>query len=389
MRVRAWLLAIPALAGCNAILGIHDKSVAGDAGSNDASEAEGTDSGVDGGEQDSTTVGDGGGPEDSSSSDSGGGSSSDAGGEGGDGGGTSTGACPVQPSFLFGVHVNFNVTWPASTVNGQGNGAVDLWLLNRATSMGTGDLAFSATTQWCGMNLPVINLNAVGQTAVCASGMTCATKVQIAFNDGDWDGKITRTFTTTGSQTAWNTSDTLSTGESLSLFGLTAASYGGTPPAAWPAACSSSCTPDGAFAASALTDDDGDGFPGITANPLSSSSYSLPPTTPTQAATPPLADQVYFVLRNQVQLTGVQMSSCTQGSGTAQITLFDNHVVGCHIASPAGACTSAAVSFLDQNRAVYGPDATHVASVLTPITGTATIQQMASTATCADVRGIQ
>ncbi len=315
----------------------------------------------------------------------------DAASDGGDSGAPYTGACPVQSNFVLGVHVHFNVGWPASTIGNAGTGATDIWLLNSATSTGSGNLTFSATTQWCGVNLPAIALNGTGAAAACPTGMTCPTEVQMAFNDAEWDSKITRTFATTGSQTAWNTSDTLTTNPSLGLFGLTTASYGGSSPATWPAYCASNCAGggnQGAFPTSDETDDDGDGFLGITANPLGNSSYVLPPTTVVTYAAPPLADQVYFVLRSEIQLTSVQMSSCTQGSGTAEIALFDNHVIGCHIASTSAACNSAQVSFLDQNRAIYGPDATHVASMAMPIMGTATVQQMAPGATCADVRVI-
>ncbi|MGO9833840.1 MAG: hypothetical protein ACLP1X_06465 [Polyangiaceae bacterium] len=297
------------------------------------------------------------------------------------------GGCPEQSSVVLGVHISFPVTWPASTASATGTGTAQIWLLSNATSTGPGDLMFSGTTRSCGTTLPDIDLNAIGAAAVCAPGLTCPTKVQIQILPATFD-KITRTFPTSGSQTSWNPGGTLTTTPALGLLGLSATSTFQTPGTAWPAYCASNCTPDGAFTAAEVTDDDGDGNPGITANPLNNSSYTLPPTSVTAFAVPPLADQVYIVSRNQLSITGMRMTDCNHGSGTATITLFDNHVVGCHIASPAAVCTSAQVSFLDQNRTIYGPNANDVASQSMPITGTATVQQLAAGATCADARAI-
>ena len=319
------------------------------------------------------------------------------------------GDCPVQCSITLGVHITFPVTWPASTASNQGTGNVDIWLMSNQS----GNTMFTGTARTCGTTLPVLALNGTGAAAVCAPGMTCPTNVQIAFNDAEWDTKIMRTFSLTGTQTGWNPGDTLTTNPSLGVLGLNATA--GSATATWPPYCASNCYPatvpssgtlctggtctgpDGAYSGSEITDDDGDGFPGITANPLNNSMFSYPPTSVTLFGIPPLADQVYIVTRNQIALSGMRMSSCTQGSGSATISLFDNHVVGCHATAytpvggsqmPAAPCTSAQVSFLDQNRTIYGPNATSVASTSSPITGTVTIQQMAPGATCADVRAI-
>lgn len=297
----------------------------------------------------------------------------------------------MESTVVLGVHIKFTVTWPASLASDTGTGPVDIWLLNNANSSGDGGLMFSGTTKSCGTNLPDISLNAVGAAAVCGLGLTCGNKVAIQILPATFD-KITRTFPTTGSQTGWQPGDTLTTVKALGLLGLSATGTYMSDTTAWPASCSANCTPAGAFMMSDLTDDDGDSNPGITANPKNDTGsapvYTYPPTS-TQAFTqPPLADQVYIVSRNEIQLTGMRMNDCNHGSGTAKITLFDNHVVGCHIHSPAGACTSAQVSFLDTNRTIYGPDATHVASASTPINGTVTVQQLPASATCADARAI-
>ncbi len=297
------------------------------------------------------------------------------------------GGCPEQANVVLGVHITFPVTWPASTASATGTGNAEIWLLTNETATGAGDLVFTGQTLSCGTTLPDIDLNAVGAAAVCAAGQTCPSKVQIQILPATFD-KITRMFPTSGSQTSWNPGGTLMTAPALGLLGLSATGTYQMASTAWPAYCANNCTPDGAFMASDITDDDGDGHPGITANPTSNSTYTLPPTTVTLFTQPPLADQVYIVSRNQLSISGMRKTDCNQGTGTATITLFDNHVVGCHIASPAAACTSAQVSFLDQNRTIYGPNANNVASQSMPIMGTATIKQLPAGSKCSDARMI-
>jgi len=158
---------------------------------------------------------------------------------------------------------------------------------------------------------------------------------------------------------------------------------------AWPPVCST-CTGanNGSFASGDTSDDDGDSKPGFTANPVSNSSYTLPPTTVMLFSIPPLADEVYLASRNEIAVNTVRKTDCTHASGTAKITLFDNHVIGCHVAGKS-TCDSGAVSFLDQNRTLYGPDENNRASASMPIMGTAVIQQLPASATCADVRAVK
>jgi hypothetical protein len=297
------------------------------------------------------------------------------------------GGCPEQANVVLGVHIMFPVTWPASTASATGTGNAEIWLLTNETATGAGDLVFTGQTLSCGTTLPDIDLNALGAAAVCAPGLTCPSKVQIQILPATFD-KITRMFPTNGSQTSWNPGGTLMTTPALGLLGLSATGTYQMPSTAWPAYCANNCTPDGAFTAADITDDDMDGHPGITANPTSNTMYTFPPTTVSLFSVPPLADQVYIVSRNQLSISGMRKTDCNQGTGTATITLFDNHVVGCHIASPAAACTSAQVSFLDQNRTIYGPNANNVASQSMPIMGTATIKQLPAGSKCSDARMI-
>jgi hypothetical protein len=320
---------------------------------------------------------------------------------------------------VLGVHINFQVSWPMALASNAGSGPVDIWLLNTAASMGTGGLMLSGTTRSCGTQLPDIDLNGLGQAAVCAPGATCGTKVQIAILPSTF-AAITRTFATTGSQSGWGFGSTLDTNPALGLLGLTqSSSYSafnattGDPTTAWPSltGCTSGCTPFGVFPMADNSDDDMDGNPGITSNPKhdtgSAPVYTYPPTTTTAFAIPPLADKVFIVSRNAISISGMRMNSCTQGTGNVTVTAFDNHVVGCHATAtstngdlsftgPAGTCDSAQVSFLDDNRTIYGPQpipsgcgSNCIASAAHPITGTAKVVQLAANATCADALNIQ
>ena len=67
-------------------------------------------------------------------------------------------------------------------------------------------------------------------------------------------------------------------------------------------------------------------------------------------------------------------SSCTDLSGAAKITLFDSHVVGCHVGN-GGECSANQADFVDQNRTIYKIG-----------TATFTARQVPETASCADVR---
>jgi hypothetical protein len=86
-------------------------------------------------------------------------------------------------------------------------------------------------------------------------------------------------------------------------------------------------------------------------------------------------------------------------SGTATISLFDNHVVGCHtnhmdtsgsclsFSGGPGPCCSGQVAFVDENRPIYGTSMTSAtpATTAAPLTGTFEGLTLSSTATCADV----
>jgi hypothetical protein len=311
------------------------------------------------------------------------------------------GGCPAETSVTEATKITFTVGWPSSTAGNAGTGPISIWLLTHfmtVTNAGTGQM-LSGTSQSCGTTLPDLQLNSTGMAATGGG-----TKLNIQLLNTTWD-KVTRTFPTTATQTGWNTGDTQTTNPALGLLGLPSSGSYNSDTAAWPPVCATgmcassppvSCTGGtcsgmyaGSFAGSAVTDDDGDGNPGITAYPSTASGYALPPTSALFAQ---VADEVYIVSRNEIAITGKDMNCATgTGTGTANITLFDNHVVGCHVTSlhgTAGPCTSDQAGFLDSNRTIYGYDQTmgDAISKAHPVMGTASIVRLVSTATCADAR---
>ncbi len=176
-----------------------------------------------------------------------------------------------------------------------------------------------------------------------------------------WAKSSMPTYASTGSQTGWGAPNTFKIDSTLALIGLKLPS--GTDPAAFKWPTSAWSFPSG----TTFPDDDTDMNLGITASPLSSTGYVLPPTAVGLGGSAPTADQVYLATRTQMALSG-NWTSCTDLSGTAMVTEFDNHVVGCHVKGAAACTTNAAntqADFIDQNRTVYAPGmATFVAKTL-------------------------
>jgi hypothetical protein len=289
--------------------------------------------------------------------------------------------CPSQTPQTLATSLAFGVGWPATATSNAGSASVSMLLLTTFT----GSTSLTGSTRVCAMTLPDLALNAVGQAAT-GSG----TKIQSGISNATWD-QISRTYPVTGTQTGFDPNDTLNMARWVSLFGLTSASSYESDATAWPAACATGmCLPAGSFASSVLQDDDNDSNPGITVFPSTATGYTLPPTSVTSQAQ--LADRVYMVFRTEIAL-GQTRDSCTVTGGNATVTLFDSHVVGCHVNAThgtAGSCSSDQVQFLDDNRTIYGYDsaAGDVISAAHPVVGMATTTAVGAGATCAQARAI-
>ena len=118
-------------------------------------------------------------------------------------------------------------------------------------------------------------------------------------------------------------------------------------------------------------DHDGDGFPGIVAIPKTTDGYS---TIPVQMASNPRADKIYLAIRNIMTLSATFEGCPESYNGTANVTKFDNHVIGCHVKG-GGECNTTQRDFVDSNTTVYK-------------LGTAnfTAKRVSADASCADVR---
>ncbi len=298
----------------------------------------------------------------SSGSSSGSASGSGSGGSGGSSGGSvyDGGACSPASSLVVGANISIDVTWAATTAGNGGSGTVHVWLLAKLTANGN---QFTGASQTCGLSLPDLQLNGLGSIAAGGS------KVQIQIPSAVWSAPSMPSYVSTGSQTGWGPPSTFSIDDTLALIGLKLPSATDPVSYAWPG--SSWSFPSG----TTFKDDDADGNPGITASPLSGNGYVLPPTAIGLGGSAPSADKVFLATRTRMSLSG-KWTSCSDLTGTATVSSFDNHVVGCHIHN-GSACTTGAANtqadFIDQNRTVYTPgSATFVAKALQ------------SGATCAD-----
>lgn len=264
-------------------------------------------------------------------------------------------------NMTVGANITMQVTWPGTTSAKPGSGTVHIWLLSDFTASGN---SFSGPARTCGTTLPAVTLTALGAAAAGGSN------VQIQLGSSVWSAPSMPTYMSSGTQTGWMPGDTVTVSPTVALIGLALPS--GTDPTSFTWPTSSWSFPSG----TTFPDHDGDMNPGITATPASGNGFVDPPTAVGLGGSAPSADQIYVATRSEIALSG-KWDSCTSQSGTATITHFDNHVVGCHVKG-GSACTTGAANtqadFIDQNRTIYAPgSATFVAKTL------------ASGATCADV----
>ncbi|MEA2699137.1 MAG: hypothetical protein QOI66_3408 [Myxococcales bacterium] len=338
--VPALIAALLASAGCG---GASNSEVKPDASSGSGGSATGTGGTTGGGGTGGTVVGGTGG----TTVDGGGTGGTVVGGTGGttvDGGG---GSCPARTAFTLGVHIVMDATWAATTATQMGTGKIHLW--NRAKFDATGTMLKGETAN-CGTVLPEFALNALG------SFIARGSKVSIGVPDSVWDAPTIPKFPNTGTLSGWDPGNSLKIDHTIALVGLTMPD----PMIAWPKS----------YTAIMAVDADGDGKPGFTAIPKDGNGYITPPTDFLGIQT---ADKIYLASRTILELSG-KIDTCTEQSGTAAVTFFDSHVVGCHVKGAAD-CTAAQTDFVDQSRTDYKVT-----------TGVFNAKQVKDDATCADVR---
>lgn len=264
---------------------------------------------------------------------------------GGSGGsGSSSTSCEERSNVMLAVHVTVPVTWPASLGTTAGSGNFDLWNLYSLTADGT---ALTGTMAPCGSTLPPLTL----------SFLVGGGNSLIEFADEMWDSPTFPEFDGAVTISGWDPNSTLRAPPNPALVGLTMADENGE----WP----------GTGANVEAIDPEGDGNPGITGIPATGAGFVAPPVS----IVGPGADQVHLVTRTAYALEGT-VTSCTDLSGTATLTFFDNHVVGCRTVE-GDTCTAAQADFLDANRTIYQS-----------MPGTFTAKILDEAATCADARAI-
>jgi hypothetical protein len=251
-------------------------------------------------------------------------------------GGTDSG-CPAQ--YTVATQIAMDVTWSGTLALNAGSGKVYIW-----TRSAFDESAQPATVESmsCGTVLPVITT-----TAVAGSVM-----ILPEIPDAAWDSPMMPKF----AGTATRSGSMLSIDSGIALIGLTLQNPNG----AWPSASSIMGL-----------DQDGDGRAGITAIPRDGGGFSPPPTSLAQTQR---ADKLDLVIRNAMTLMATAEGCPDSYSGSADVSHFDNHVIGCHVKGGAD-CTPAEQQFVDEQRTVFIP-------------GTATFMSktVPDGASCADVR---
>ena len=259
------------------------------------------------------------------------------------------GACEARASWTDALHYTLQVTWPATTAGESGTGEIHIW--SRVTFTATGN-DLEVGLHACGSVLPETNLTFAGQFA------TGGEKVLIEVPGEVWDAPSIPITMASGTQSGLDVGSDVEFSY-VSLLGVTLED----PMAAWPESGADLET----------FDLEEDGPMGYTAAPRNGGGYVLPPTAVGLAGSAPSADKVYLVSRQAMTLTGTR-TACDAHSGTADVSAFDNHVVGCHI-SGAAECNETQTNFVDQNRMRY---------MVTSATYEA--KSVAEDSSCADVR---
>jgi hypothetical protein len=234
--------------------------------------------------------------------------------------------CPLpQPSYSVAVHIVVDVTWAGSMAVVQGAGKIHLWNKTALTFNGN---SVTGSAQACGTILPEVSLS--GAATIAAGG----SRLLVEVPDAIWEGPNGPRFPVQGTQSSSGV------GASVELQWTAALGVKLDPGAPWPASYQGLTT----------VDVDGDGHPGYSVRPVATAGYVLPPVS-LAVGSQSVADLIYLASRDFMVLTGTRVG-CWQQSGKVDVTMFDGHIVGCHIKGGAD-CTAAQTDFMDQNRVRY------------------------------------
>jgi hypothetical protein len=267
-------------------------------------------------------------------------------------GGSGGGSCDPLTNVTLGVHVIMDVSWPGDNIKIKpGTGKVHIW--NKSKLAINGTMLSGDETAACGSTLPEFELGTIGGVVVGG------TKVQIIIPNEVWDATAMPKFHSQGTLSSWSIGGDAKLDPTVALVGLKM----NNPMGPWPTAAEISSM-------MLARDDDGDMHPGFTATSRNDSPYTHPPTATLGGAK---ADKIYLATRTVVALNG-KLTACDTISGSATVSMFDNHVVGCHVLN-GGECSAAQGTFVDDSRTIY-----------TPTGATFTAKKLPDGANCAAVR---
>jgi hypothetical protein len=288
----------------------------------------------------------------------------------------------VTTAFKFSV----TSTWPgtsaviaepAPTAPASEMGApLNIWLLAKYDVDGSNKV--TGTWKTCGNQTPPVVLT---DLAANATGVPKGSKVQIITPTSVWDA-ITKTTAFTGTVGGTKGGSSLSVDPSVTLTGMKDSSSLHDPTMVWPCwqmtpmQCPNEVpqmqmSMGPIIPTSDLSDDDGDGKPGITVNASTAMGFIVPRVA--LSTTAPMADKLYVVLRTALSLNGTFSQDCQTGKGTANVNLINNHVIGCDLSGTD--CVASQYNFIDQNTTQY-------------VSASATVawkQMGAGAVTCSDV----
>jgi hypothetical protein len=246
--------------------------------------------------------------------------------------GAGGGSCSALTNVTLGVHVIMDVSWPGDNIKIKpGTGKVHIW--NRSKLAVNGTMLSGDETAACGSTLPEFELGTIGGVVVGG------TKVQILIPDAIWDSPAMPKFHSQGTLSSWAIGGDANLDPTVALVGIKM----NNPMGAWPTAADISSM-------MLARDDDGDTHPGFTATSRNDSPYTNPPTATLGGAK---ADKIYLATRTVIALKG-KLTACDTITGTATVSMFDNHVVGCHVLN-GGECNASQATFVDDSRTIYTP----------------------------------
>jgi len=274
--------------------------------------------------------------------------------------------CTKTYPLSVGTLVTVAVSWPGTAAVAKGGGNFYIWLLTTYSADASNNI--TGTTFSCGNTPAILTLSATGDMALGVPSGTMGL-IKPEYPADSWTG-------TPGTAITGKLGGTKEMGSSfeidpsVSLFGLKASDALSDPTMKWPTSYSALTQTDltypdgGAYVA-------GMGHPGIRGTFDGTSPYFLSGTS--LAPNAPKTDQFWIVSRTQLGLSGVS-KTCKETTGTANVTLINNRIVGCELVDGGGPCTTDQYGFLDSNTTQYAPGA-----------GTFDSKDLSAGATCADV----